>query len=86
MLFMPLYLASTEFAGIPVAARAPLNHVGMKKDDNKKPAGEKPAGSTEKDLDLARKAIELQKQTSGKPREEAEKDARRDAEKWRNEG
>ena len=54
--------------------------------DDKKPSAPKPPPSTEEAIQLAKKAIDVQKQTSGKPPEEAEKEAKEDAERWRNEG
>lgn len=40
----------------------------------------------QENIDAGKKVIEMEKKTSGKSDDEAEKDQQKDAEKWRNEG
>jgi hypothetical protein len=58
-------------------------------DNNNKPQNdprEKTAPKEDDPVQMGRKAIEIQKMTCGKSKEEAEKEAAEDAERWRNEG
>jgi hypothetical protein len=51
------------------------------------PKSEKKPEAKEQDpVDQGKKAIEIQKRTSGKSQEEAEREEKEDEENWRNEG
>jgi hypothetical protein len=53
---------------------------------NEKTANKKPKDPTTASLENGKKSIETEMKTRGKSKEDAGKDNKKDAEKWRNEG